>query len=476
MKKDSDRIIQYLRKNYPLDYETCPEAHRHKTFFLDISELRKFFPDLKIFRAVQTKGCYMFTAPGTFHQGFNTGYNLASAVNFGTSHWLAEWKKIKNCLCMSNVWNSRSLLLAKKLEEDQAKQPMIQIKERVEEEEKKKFILQEKNPVKNCQISTRHFGSFRSGLYAVIAAKNDANFIFQSLSENPSKLATYILVPATEQIVEIEVDDYICQVYRVMKRTTSDSLEEIEKLKKKRKLNTADAHEEREISTFRTPRITSHRLIKKAPEYAKLLEFCLLMPIYSSSLQNATPGDEEKRKKEKKDPNSLYNLKVKSINSLILEKVCYKAQWTSTNLRLLSQITENISCPLPGESVVYEHNTISLLHSSSLDGTCQLALIDMDGIIKLDSSFAATAQNQKYFWSKTLDNFPLRPTVLCYNKEALINFFALDKLRASIHVVESTPGVYSEDEMKNALICKFNGREDLANLDLTSNLLKPYYF
>jgi len=90
--------IQYLRRQFPDKYDRCGEAHRHKNFLIDPQELKRLFPDLKIFKAVQEPGCYIVAGPGVFHEGFNEGFNLAVPVNFGTSRWKASWQKKKVCL------------------------------------------------------------------------------------------------------------------------------------------------------------------------------------------------------------------------------------------------------------------------------------------------------------------------------------------------------------------------------------------
>ncbi len=40
-------------------------------------------------------GEYVLTFPRVFHQGFNTGFNAAEAVNFGTNLWLQRYKESK---------------------------------------------------------------------------------------------------------------------------------------------------------------------------------------------------------------------------------------------------------------------------------------------------------------------------------------------------------------------------------------------
>lgn len=37
---------------------------------------------------------------GGYHHGFNFGYNIAEAVNYGTKNWLPNFAQAKNCKCV----------------------------------------------------------------------------------------------------------------------------------------------------------------------------------------------------------------------------------------------------------------------------------------------------------------------------------------------------------------------------------------
>lgn len=50
--------------------------------------LIKKSPALKISKIIQKRGEFVIVFSGAFHSGFNTGFNIAEAVNFATLRWL----------------------------------------------------------------------------------------------------------------------------------------------------------------------------------------------------------------------------------------------------------------------------------------------------------------------------------------------------------------------------------------------------
>jgi len=41
-------------------------------------------------RVIQPAGSYVITGPGVLHEGFNSGENIAEAINFAIPEWLSQ--------------------------------------------------------------------------------------------------------------------------------------------------------------------------------------------------------------------------------------------------------------------------------------------------------------------------------------------------------------------------------------------------
>jgi len=55
--------------------------------------------ELKISRMEHNAGEIMIVFGGSYHQGFNCGFNIAEAVNFATKDWLRQLPEINYCSC-----------------------------------------------------------------------------------------------------------------------------------------------------------------------------------------------------------------------------------------------------------------------------------------------------------------------------------------------------------------------------------------
>lgn len=77
--------------------DSCNLYIRHKTVMIPPSVLE--LHNIKFARIIQKPGEYVILFPGTYHSGFNAGYNVAEAINFAASGWLEAFPKYEICNC-----------------------------------------------------------------------------------------------------------------------------------------------------------------------------------------------------------------------------------------------------------------------------------------------------------------------------------------------------------------------------------------
>jgi jumonji domain-containing protein 2 len=68
----------------------CKNFLRHKTTLINPYKLKQKHPDLKISKAYQGPNEFIVVFSGSYHCGFNSGKNIAEAVNFATKDWLKK--------------------------------------------------------------------------------------------------------------------------------------------------------------------------------------------------------------------------------------------------------------------------------------------------------------------------------------------------------------------------------------------------
>jgi len=99
--KDSHILEEFARERFPDNSKECPEFIRHKTTM--ISPYILIGKGAQIYKAVQNPGEFVITFAGTYHAGFNFGYNCAEAVNFALKGWLDSGRKAKSCTCSGDT-------------------------------------------------------------------------------------------------------------------------------------------------------------------------------------------------------------------------------------------------------------------------------------------------------------------------------------------------------------------------------------
>jgi hypothetical protein len=70
---------------------------RHKTFLINPEIVHN--KGIEVFKCIQKPGEFVITFGGSYHAGFNMGFNCAEAVNFATKNWIDLGIKSKICQC-----------------------------------------------------------------------------------------------------------------------------------------------------------------------------------------------------------------------------------------------------------------------------------------------------------------------------------------------------------------------------------------
>lgn len=117
---DAKRFLSLVEHYYAREFARCKEFMRHKRYLLSPAILQK--AGIKYQIAVQFPGDAIITMPGAFHFGFNLGFNVAEATNFGVPEWLPFGRLAKVCLCRHDsvrIDMHRLALLIQKFQCDQ---------------------------------------------------------------------------------------------------------------------------------------------------------------------------------------------------------------------------------------------------------------------------------------------------------------------------------------------------------------------
>ena len=65
--------------------------------------LKKKYPELRITKTEHKAGEIMVVFGGSYHTGFNFGFNIAEAINYATIDWLRQVSETKHCKCLKNT-------------------------------------------------------------------------------------------------------------------------------------------------------------------------------------------------------------------------------------------------------------------------------------------------------------------------------------------------------------------------------------
>ncbi|GAX16546.1 jumonji domain-containing protein 2 [Fistulifera solaris] len=117
---DAPRFLTVCQFHFALQAGKCPEFLRHKRCLISPAILKK--AGIRYQTAVQFPGEAIITFPASYHFGFNMGFNVAEATNFGVPEWLPFGRKASVCLCRPHAVRinvSRLAELLKLYEHDQ---------------------------------------------------------------------------------------------------------------------------------------------------------------------------------------------------------------------------------------------------------------------------------------------------------------------------------------------------------------------
>ena len=57
---------------------------------------------IRLVKSEHLENEFMISRAAAFHSGFNFGFNIAEAVNFGLTDWLSIGNKVNFCRCVSD--------------------------------------------------------------------------------------------------------------------------------------------------------------------------------------------------------------------------------------------------------------------------------------------------------------------------------------------------------------------------------------
>ncbi len=95
--EDTRRFENLMASSYHHAKKECPEYLRHKRSLVSPAILKK--AGIPYTMTVQYPGDAIITFPGSYHSGFNAGFNVAEATNFATPEWIPYGKTARVCNC-----------------------------------------------------------------------------------------------------------------------------------------------------------------------------------------------------------------------------------------------------------------------------------------------------------------------------------------------------------------------------------------
>jgi [histone H3]-trimethyl-L-lysine9/36 demethylase len=97
----SEDFEKFTKRCFPDKFEKCTEYLRHKNTLVHPVVLRN--NGIKLRKIVQKPGEFVVLRATAYHAGFNSGFNIAEAVNFASLEWVKSFaNKVKFCNCIKD--------------------------------------------------------------------------------------------------------------------------------------------------------------------------------------------------------------------------------------------------------------------------------------------------------------------------------------------------------------------------------------
>jgi len=97
--RDNQKFEMFMRSMFPDNYKLCSEFIRHKTTLVHPNVL--LGAGIRLVKSEHKKNEFMISRAAAYHSGFNFGFNLAEAVNFGLKDWLDIGNSVDSCKCVN---------------------------------------------------------------------------------------------------------------------------------------------------------------------------------------------------------------------------------------------------------------------------------------------------------------------------------------------------------------------------------------
>jgi hypothetical protein len=97
--RDNEKFEKFMHKMFPENYKVCSEFIRHKTTLVHPKVLLD--AGIRLMKSEHKQNEFMVSRASAYHSGFNFGFNLAEAVNFGLTDWLHIAGNVNICKCVN---------------------------------------------------------------------------------------------------------------------------------------------------------------------------------------------------------------------------------------------------------------------------------------------------------------------------------------------------------------------------------------